>query len=40
MDDLGVKSWQEQEIFNFSIWSRVAMGPTQLSVQWVSGFFP
>jgi len=40
MDDLGVKSWQGQDIYNFSLWSREAMGLTQLSVQWVSGFFP
>jgi len=40
MDDLGVKSWQGQEIFNFSIWSRVAtfcsMGIRVLSLSWSS----
>jgi len=35
LDDLGFDSWQGQEIFLFSIMSRLAVGITQPAVQWV-----
>ena len=41
MDDTGFKSWQKQDISFFSKSSRLDMGPTKLSIQWVPGtIFP
>jgi hypothetical protein len=33
----GFDSWQGQEIFLYATVSRLALGPTQPSIQWVSG---
>jgi hypothetical protein len=34
---LGFDSWQELEILLFTTVSRMALGPTQPAIQWVSG---
>ena len=36
----GVRMSEGAEIFLFSETSRPAAGPTQLPIQWASGFFP
>jgi hypothetical protein len=36
---LGFHSWQGQEIFLFSTVFRLALGPTQLPIQWALGAF-
>jgi hypothetical protein len=36
---VGVENRQWQEIFLFSITSRLSLGPTKSIIQWVSGIF-
>ena len=37
LDGLGIGSWWEQDFLHMSV---LVLGPVQLPVQWVLGFFP
>jgi hypothetical protein len=39
-EELGFDCCQGQEVFLFSITFKLAMGPTQPTIQWVSGALP